>query len=288
MSGTSMRKLAITAGIAFAIGLTGTGITVHAQDARNPDPAYTAPLNPAEGETTFEFRLSGYVFGLKVVSAKYRGIIGEDSYNIYSDMKTSGLAAMLKKQQLWSYTEGFWDEDDIRPVNHIQQNMNKKSRRVEVFYNYKRSRIRQSVSPRFGSMGQPPATPEQAFNSDDANSAMLKILMAGFRMDEEVCNESIPVYDGKQHYEMKISRHGTKEQKFDGQKYQALECHVYFEPVSGFDPEDLPDTDEKSKPVKVYLIPRPEYNLYMPVKFTYKVGGFSAKVKVKEATFKTR
>lgn len=261
------------------------GFAAQANDPRKPDPAYIAAIDPAEGEVAFDFKLSGYVFGLKMVSARYRVNLSDNSYTIYSDMKTSGLAAMLKKQQLWSYTDGTYDDTDMKPVNHIQQNMNKKSRRVEIFYNYKRDRIRQTVNPRFGSMGTPPATPEQAFTSDDANTAMLKVLMSGHRMKDEICTETIPVYDGKQHYNLRMVRQADTTKKFEGTKYPAIECHVYADPISGFDPEDLPDAEEKSKPVKVYFINKPEYGIYMPVRLTYKVGGFSAVVKVKDAKF---
>ena len=281
---------------AFKILLLGTGITAMAgittqawapkdKGSRAPDPAYIAPAAPQAGEIAMDLNLSGYVLGIKLVSARYKATLGNGHYDVYSDMKTSGLAAILKKQKLWSYSEGRYDKTDMKPDLHIQQNLNKKSRRIEVNYDYDEEIIDQSVNPRFGSMGQPPATMEQAFASDDANTAMLKVLMAGHRLESEVCNENIPVYDGKQHYGLRMERQGYKTQKFNGEKYQAIECHVYFDPISGFDPEDLPDADEKAKPVKVYLINKPEYGIYMPVKFTYKVSGFSAVVKVKNATF---
>jgi len=255
-------------------------------DPRLPDPAYTAAVSPGEDETAFDFTLKGYVFGFKLITARYKGEFGNNRYSVYSDLKTSGIAALLKKQRLWSYTAGHYNETDLKPDNHIQQNMNKKSRRIDAFYNYKRSRVEQKIRPRYGSMGLPPATKSQAFNSDDVNSAMLKILMTEHKLDGKICEDTIPVFDSKQHYSIRFKKGKKTSYKFDGTRYQALECFAYLEPISGYDPEDLPSLEERRKPVTVYFINRPEYGLYMPVKFTYKVGGFKATVKVKDAVLK--
>jgi len=276
---------------ALMLSLTGLAASLPAQaadpvDPRNPAPEYVAPINPASGETAFDFELKGYVLGLRLIRARYKGTFGNGEYNLYSDMKTSGIAALLKKQRLWSYTEGHYDETDLKPDSHIQQNMNKKSRRIEVSYDYETERVSQSAVPRIGSMGQPPATPLQAFSSDDVNSALLKIVMTGHGQQGEICKDNIPVYDSKQHYVIRMRRDKEGTRKFDGKRYPSVKCYAYLTPVSGYDPEDLPSAEEIKKPVTVYFINRPEYGVYMPVEFSYKVGGFKAKVKVKDAKFK--
>ena len=252
-------------------------------DTRLPDPSFSNLAPPAKGEVSFEYKLKGYVFGLKVITAHYKGMIGKTDYSLYSDLRTSGLAALLKKQRLWSHTAGFFGEEDLKPVRHVQQNMDKKSRRIEMFYNYKRDRLEQKVKPRFGSMGVPPATKSQAMNSDDVNSTLLKVALTGHRMGGTICNDTIPVYDGKQHYTIRMKKVEDTTYNFKGKRYPALKCHAFLNPISGYDPEDLPSTDERRKPVTVYLINRPEYGFYMPVKFSYKVCAFKATVKVAEA-----
>lgn len=269
--------------LSTAILLVGPPALADAPDPRLPDPAVTAPINPAKGETAFDFKLKGSVFGFKMISARYKGLIGKRDYMVYSDMKTSGLAALLKKQRLWSYTDGRYNEADLRPINHIQQNLNKKSRRVDAIYDYKRNRVAQKIRPRYGSMGKPPATKSQAFNSDDVNSAMLKVLMTEHRLEGKICEETVPVFDSKQHYTLRFEKIEDTTYKFKKKRYPAVKCHVYLNPISGYDPEDLPSTDERRKPVVVHFINREDYGLYMPVKFTYKVGGFKATVKVTDA-----
>lgn len=255
-------------------------------DLRAPEAHMIAPINPAKGETAFDIELKGSVFGIKLMNARFKGTVGKKRYSVYSDMKTSGLAALIKKQRLWSWTEGKYTPEDLKPVRHIQQNMNKKSRRVKAVYDYKNQRVLQKIRPRFGSMGRPPATQEQAFSSDDVNSALLKIVMTEHRMDGKVCTGSIPVFDGKQHYSLRFEKDAELDVKFDGKKYPGVKCRAYVNPISGFDPEDLPSAEEQAKPVTFYMISRPEFRTYIPVKFTYKVSGFSATIKVVNADIK--
>ena len=280
-----MKRVARLSVLSLSSAVLAMGPAAQAQevDPRLPDPAMIADIAPGKGETAFDFKLKGSVFGFKMISARYKGMIGKDDYSVYSDMKTSGIAALLKKQRLWSYTDGRYDETDLKPVNHIQQNLNKKSRRVDAFYNYESGQVAQKINPRYGSMGKPPATKSQAFNSDDVNSAMLRVLMTEHRLDGKICEETVPVFDSKQHYTLRFEKVEDTTYKCKGTRYPSVKCHVFLNPISGYDPEDLPSTDERRKPVVVHFISRPEYDLYLPVKFTYKVGGFKATVKVTNA-----
>lgn len=255
-------------------------------DWRLPKAHMVAPINPAKGETAFDIKLKGYVFGIKLMDARFKGNVGKKHYNVYSDMKTSGIAALVKKQRLWSWTEGRYDKADLRPIRHTQQNMNKKSRQIKQFWDYKNDNLIQKIRPAYGSMGKPPATEAQRLWSDDVNSALLKIVMMEHRVDGKVCEGRIPVFDGKQHYNLLFKKLGNQQVKYDGRYYPGVKCHAWVDPVSGFDPEDLPSAEEKAKPVTFYMINRPEFGAYMPVKFTYKISGFSATVKVVGAQIK--
>ncbi len=248
-----------------------------------PDNRYVAPIAPQPGETAFNFKLSGYVFGIKMIKARYKGVFDDQNYSVYSDLKTSGLGAMLKKLRIWATTEGTYDGLGVYPVDHTQQNLDKKSRRVEMDYDYGQNKVAVSVVPPNGSQGIPPASPKERFESDDVISAILKMMLTGHGVQGEVCKDTVKVFDSKQHYNLRMEHAGNTTYKYEGDKYQAVKCHVYYEPVSGFDPEDLPDTEEGGTPVVVYFINRPEYGIQMPVKFTYKISGFKAVIKVKDA-----
>ena len=262
------------------------GTAGSAEISKQPDPALLAPIAPAAGETAFDFKLSGYVFGIKMIKARYKGEYNSEEYTVFSDLKTSGLGALLKKLRIWAVTDGRYDPSGMYPLSHTQQNLDKKSRRVEMRYDYGAERVSVDINPPIGSQGVPPASPEERFSADDVMSAILNMMMRGHAVDGEFCTGGVRVFDSKQHYNLRMERSGNKTVNFDGQKYDTLRCLVYYEPINGFDPEDLPSTEEGGTPVTVYFRHDPELGLYIPLRFTYKISGFKAVIKLKDMNIK--
>ncbi len=246
---------------------------------------YVLPTTPVNA-TEFDFKLKGYVFGLRMIKANYTGWFDESRYTAYTDLKTSGLGALLKKLEIWAVTTGSYTRSGLTPTFHIQQNMDKKNRRVEMNYDNGMRHINVAIEPPLGSQGLPPASPEERYSADDTISAILNLMMRGQKIEGPVCSGSIRVFDSKQHYALRMVQDGTKRVKFDGEKVEAIRCLVYYEPISGFDPEDLPETEESSTPVKVYLKDFPEIGLYVPVKFTYKISSIKAVIMLDKMSFK--
>jgi hypothetical protein len=238
---------------------------------------------PGSDATQFKFELKGYVFGLRMIRANYAGWYDQTRYSLYSDIKTSGLGALLKKLEIWAVTKGRHDDIGLHPEFHVQQNLDKKNRRVEMNYSDTRKAVDVAIVPRLGSQGVPPASPAERYAADDTLSAILNMMMRGWGDKGDVCDGTVKVFDSKQHYGLRMEPAGTKRLKFDGEKFEALRCHVYYEPISGFDPEDLPEVEESTTPVKVYFQHRPELGLYIPIRFTYKISAIKATIKVDEA-----
>jgi len=241
---------------------------------------------PSKTATEFDFQLKGYVFGLRMIKANYTGWVDDSRYTVYADLKTSGLGALLKKLEIWAVTTGYYTRSNLFPRFHIQQNLDKKNRRVEMNYNNSANTIDVAIIPPLGSQGVPPASPEERFSANDTLSAILNIMMRGQKMHAPVCSGIVKVFDSKQHYNLRMVQDGTKRIKFSGQKSEAIRCLVYYEPVSGFDPEDLPDNEEGETPVKIYLKKFPELGLYVPIRFTYKISSIKAVIKLDKMEIK--
>ncbi|RKQ68816.1 uncharacterized protein DUF3108 [Litorimonas taeanensis] len=251
-------------------------------NARNlTETQYTLP-SPDQSATQFAFVLKGYVFGLRMIRANYTGWYDESDYVLYADIKTSGLGALLKKMEIWAVSRGQHDQKGFQPDFHIQQNLDKKSRRVEMNYANPAGPVDVNIIPSLGSQGIPPASPAERFLADDTLSAILNLMMRGPAQKNDFCQGSIKVFDSKQHYALRLEPNGSKRLKFDGEKFESLRCDIYYVPISGFDPEDLPEDEEEATPVKAYFQYRPELDLYVPLRFTYKISGFTAVVKVDE------
>jgi len=269
-----MKRIVTTA----VLGLTVSGMASASfiEQSRNMAALNDGNINektysvPAAGvdATEFDFKLKGYVFGLRMIKANYTGWFDNDSYAVYTDLKTSGLGALLKKLEIWAVTAGSYTQSGLTPDFHIQQNMDKKNRRVEMNYDNSRRKIDVAIEPRLGSQGVPPATPVERYSADDTISAVLNLMMRGQKIDGPVCSGSVRVFE------------------FDGKKVDTIRCQVYYEPISGFDPEDLPDVEEGSTPIKIYMKEFPDLGLYVPVRFTYKISSIKAVIKLDEMTIK--
>ena len=137
-----------------------------------------------------------------------------------------------------------------------------------------------NIIPTLGSQGVPPASPQERFSADDTISAVLNLMLRGEHIEGELCNGTVRTFDSKQHYGLRMERAGTKRRKFGGEKVEAVQCLVYYEPINGFDPEDLPSDEEGSTPVKVTFVPRPDIGLNIPLRFTYKISAIKAVIKL--------
>lgn len=289
-------KIAIATALTAGVGLSGIASAAMIDQARNlaslnegnlSSTSYTVPTAPATA-TEFDFKLKGYVFGLRMIKANYTGWYDGSRYAAYTDLKTSGLGAMLKKLEIWAVTAGSYTRSGLTPSFHVQQNMDKKNRRVEMNYNNGLRKIDVAIEPPLGSQGLPPASPEERYTANDTISAILNLMMRGQKIDAPICSGSIRVFDSKQHYGLRMVQDGTKRVKFDGEKHETIRCLVYYEPISGFDPEDLPDAEEGGTPIKMYLKDFPEIGLYVPVKFTYKISSIKAVIKLDKITLKSQ
>lgn len=248
--------------------------------AQNELPIETVTTGTTTGKIAITAKLKGYVFGLRVIKINVTGSLTDETYAIRADLYTSGVGAFLKKFQIWATTTGRIQDDHLYPTQHIQQNTNKKNRRVEM--NYGADAVDISIVPPLGSQGKPPATEKQRFESDDTLSAVLDMAMRGFKFTDEPCTGTIPVFDSKQHYLLRMERAGTRRIKQKGYKGDTVKCKIYYVPVSGFDPEDLPSEEEASTPVIAYLAKTDDVGLYIPVRMTYKISFFKVVIKLRK------
>ena len=241
-----------------------------------------------EGSTQFAFTLKGYVFGLRLIKATYLGYETDTDYAAYTDMKTSGLGALIKKLDIWSVTRGsILPGGDLRPNFHVQQNTDKKNRRVEMNYDNAESRVDVNIVPRLGSQGLPPTTTKQRFEAYDMVTALLHMTHRGRTDAADLCRGSVPIFDSKQHYNLRLAQVGENRVKFLGDKQDAIHCYAYYEPISGFDPEDLPDAEEAGTPIDVYFRYYPEVDMHVPVRFAYRISSFKAIIKMTGLIFVT-
>jgi len=266
----------------FTPDLLGQSDSFNVLNAQNlGERAYNVPATTPD-DTQIRMKMKGYVFGLRIIKSDYIARFDDTDYVAYADVKSSGLAALLKKMEIWAVTKGSYDRNGLRPEWHVQQNTDKKNRRVEMNYDRSAAKVNVDIVPPLGSQGIPPASPTERYTANDTISGILQLMMMGTKTEGELCQGRVPFFDSKQHYNLRMERVGTKRVKFDGGKDDTIHCRAYYESVSGYDPEDLPSEEEAAEPVNVYFKYYEEAGVHIPVRFTYKISGFKAVVKVDE------
>jgi hypothetical protein len=193
-------------------------------------------------------------------------------------MDTAGIAKMTKSGGLWSTSIGYYDSADIKPTQHVIQKLNKKGRRVEINYDAAGAPI-STIVPRFGSMGQPAATDAERAEAVDALSGILQLMMTGHTYGDAPCTGSVPIFDGKQRYDLRLEKAGNNYIRQSSYKGETVRCHVYMETVSGYDTEDLFTEEEAATPIVIYLAEFKDAGLWVPVRFDYRVSGIKVNIK---------
>ena len=92
------------------------------------------------------------------------------------------------------------------------------------------------------------------------------------KADGEPCDRVVPVFDGKQRYDLRFERVADKEVDVRGYEGPAVKCNVYYTPVSGFDPEDLASPETYERPLQMWLADVGG-GLYLPVHIRGNVSG---------------
>lgn len=264
-----LKLMALTAGV--TIGAFVGPITASAADS--------TPLSVGSSSIV-NVKLKGYVFGFRVMQADYNTIFTNETYSAQAMLKTSGLGAFLKKFRIWAASTGKFEGGNLRPSSHIQQNLNKQHRRVQMQYGG--DKVNVEIVPPLGSQGMPPASEEERFKSDDTLSALLNLMMRGYKTADQPCTGTVPVFDSKQHYNLRMEHAGTKKVREKTFRGEVVVCHVFYEAVSGFDDDDRPSDKEAAAPIVMYLANFEQAKLYIPIKMTYKISGFKAIIKAQE------
>ena len=266
-------------------------------DTNGYDQAWHNFPKPERGDTHFSFKIKGYVLGIKMISGHYEGVIGSENatgktkYAVRTKIRSSGLGAMLKKLNIWSITKGHFTKDKFTPDTHVQQNLERRARRVEMSYDNLAETIDVGITPPVSTQGVELPSMAERYNGTDAVTTFLNMMVRSpseltdptkRRFNEHLCEGDINVFDSKQHYALRMNRNGTKRSRFLGKRVEAIRCMVHYVPINGFRAKDLPSDEEKSTPVKVYLSYVPELDLYVPFRFSYKISSIRAIVRVSD------
>jgi hypothetical protein len=110
--------------------------------------------------------------------------------------------------------------------------------------------------------------PENLKNVFDPLAAMIAVSDA---RPADACNRTIPVFDGKQRYDLRLSFKGREpitESHPSGQPRELIVCRVKYVPIAGHKPKDFVDPWIDYNKIEIALRAVPKAGIYVPYRVT--------------------
>lgn len=169
--------------------------------------------------------------------AEFETFLEGDSYSMDTQVKTTGLADIFVGYDLNVRSEGRILDHGLQTQHYVSQNNDgKKNRRVELTYGEKDVSL--NVTPKWGDLGEPPATPAQKLAAVDPATAMMHIAFAPRKADN-LCSETVKTFDGKQLTYLEFKYVGKKQLKTRAFNGMATECELIVNRVAGYNKGDV-------------------------------------------------
>jgi hypothetical protein len=217
--------------------------------------------SPSRVRAVYNINFNGMNVGEFTINAN----IAEHEYTISADAKISVLAGLVFEWTAKTSSSG-------RVVNRVPApsaysfgyEAGDKHERIDL--RFSESGVRDvAVNPPARMASHVPVTRAHLQNVVDPLSAI--VLLATHRdKGTEVCNRRLPIFDGKQRYDLVLSYKRTKKVSTDeGYSGPAYVCKVKFLPIAGHKQGD-PDNNyaARNEGMEVWMVPVSRTNLYVP------------------------
>ncbi len=218
-------------------------------------------------EMEYNIKANAWVLILPITGkANFRVTLNDNTYAIRSKVKTTGLADILVNYDLEIAASGYTRTDGLDTYAFVSQNKDgKKNRRVDL--KFLKDTFEMTATPRFGNLGEPPATVEQALDSKDPVSALISFALEPRAEGEDPCGGPLKIFDGRQLTHLHLTNHGMKQVKSEAWSGKAYECHIKMDKVAGYkagetDKDNLSGIDG---PLRMWLAPLPN-GAHVPVR----------------------
>jgi hypothetical protein len=256
-------KTGATLAIAALAGLAGAQVA----PLEAPDTPLTAIHAGEPPRMIFELRAKAWLLFIPITArASFDVEMQSDTYEITSRVKTTGLADILVNYDMRLSATGYVHDDRLETYAYVADNGGRKPRRVETIRG--EDDVAMTAVPRFGNLGEPPATPEQKLDANDPLTALITFALEPRAPGEDPCGGPIKVFDGRQLSWLHLTNAGTGHVRTKAWRGEAIECHVTLEKVAGYKAGAIEDKETLSGidgPLRMWLAPLPN-GAHVPVR----------------------
>lgn len=240
--------------------------------------AAALPLSGSSRAGSGLSKLSGvytiHFSGLRLGTFKVWSNVEGGGYSMRGQGELKFLTSLLFELKGGTTSTGAVTENGPRPASFAFDFRTRK-KRGRLAMQFKGGKVKEVTSkpPLKESDKDVPLTNKHVNGVLDPLSAMFFTARTdGAGLDESVCDRKLPIFDGKQRFDLRLSHKRTVNVRAKGKSgYEgpAIVCKVKYVPIAGYNPghsaiEFLSDTDE----IAVWLIPVPGNGMYVPYHIT--------------------
>lgn len=211
----------------------------------------------------YQIALGGFDFGQAGVEAKLDG----ESYEMAALITTAGIAEQFFETKFMLESAGSLADGRVRPNRFLSTyEDDDSSRRVELIY---------------GANGTPTMTAEPAYEDGfgpnvGANDILMTqdpisaLLLPTATNGASPCKRSLPLFDGRRRYDLKLREEGMTEMNSAEAAYSGpvMRCSVAMIPVAGYERKTLIKLLEREDTIQIWLAPVKDGQLWVPVRMT--------------------
>ena len=216
-------------------------------------------------------RYSSTVLIFKVGEISVAADLTPTSYRAETTIRAAGLAALFADIDIQADVSGLLGPGGAAPERYGLVNTTPtKSRSVQV--QFPDGVAVATATPPFGSLGEPPASEADRTRVLDPMTAFFILSGIVPGIAEANCSGTLPVFDGKQRYEIRLRAAGTQRIHTEAWSGEANLCEAWYFPVSGYDPEDYPTEREMRYPLLIWLATFADNQIQIPVRIFTRAG----------------
>ncbi|MCW5724196.1 MAG: DUF3108 domain-containing protein [Maricaulaceae bacterium] len=247
------------------LALTLTGVMALAIPAAAPASGGGAHAPASPDRLSVSASYAGTVLAIPVGRVDLHAELSASAYRAESTVQAAGLAALFTDFRIDSEVEGVIEDGRARPVRYAHDERTGRKRRL-IEMGFEGGVARSTATPEFSSRGVPPASDADRAGAIDPMTAVLHLSQALARPGAEPCAGRLPVFDGKQRYNLRLEARGTRAVRAGPWRGEAIVCDAFYEPVSGYDPEDWPSERDLRRPLTLWIAPLNGGAAYIPVR----------------------